>query len=466
MKKVIGIIMTLMLVLLMGCGTNTEGKELLDEYLKNVDEYEISTREVGEPASYIHMDEQIAIGILYPEIGIEKLDQAIYAWVEELVEEYKEMMAESELPKVEESLEAEIRAELTVSYESFAVGDSVIGVKLTGTFVSPTLAHPVDIIKTFNVDQETEELLQVADVLAKGGESALVSMLIVQTGIEEDVIDENIFNYSVFMDEGIEIVLKRGDYLPMSAGTKTVFFAYDEISSLLSDDFDYASGKPKDSVKTVEETTEPEAERNIDPDKPMVALTFDDGPSAHTERLLDAFEESGGKGTFFVLGNLIDGREDTLKRTVAEGHEVANHSWNHRQLTNLTEEEVKDQIMMTRAKIFAVTGKDTLVVRAPYGACDDMVLDVGKELGVSFYNWSIDTLDWLTKDPAAIEEEILQNVSDGDIILCHDLHETTVDAMESVIPKLVKKGYQLVTITELMTYSDEKVKAGQLYHQQ
>jgi peptidoglycan/xylan/chitin deacetylase (PgdA/CDA1 family) len=163
---------------------------------------------------------------------------------------------------------------------------------------------------------------------------------------------------------------------------------------------------------------------------------------------------------------LIDGREETLQRTAAEGHEIAGHSWNHRQLTNLTEEEVKDQIMMTRAKIYDVTGKDSLVVRAPYGACDEMVQGVGKELGVSFYNWSIDTLDWLTKDPKAIEKEIMTNVSDGDIILCHDLHETTVDAMERVIPKLIAEGYQLVTVSELMAYSEQKVEAGRLYTQQ
>lgn len=122
--------------------------------------------------------------------------------------------------------------------------------------------------------------------------------------------------------------------------------------------------------------------------------------------------------------------------------------------------------MMTRAKIYEVTGKDSLVVRAPYGACDEMVQGVGKELGVSFYNWSIDTLDWLTKDPAAIEKEIMNNVSDGDIILCHDLHETTVDAMERVIPKLIAEGYQLVTVSELMAYSEQKVEAGRLYTQQ
>ena len=474
MKKVLGMILAVTLVLMTGCaleGGDREGEKLLTTYLANVEAYETSIRELGEPASYIHMDKDIAIAVLYPETGVEELDKEIAAWVAATAEEYKETAGErdfsTEVLETEDGETVENRAELTVSYESYYVGKNKAGVKLTGTFISPTLAHPVDIIKTFNTDFETGKVQQIEDVLTKDGKSALVHMLMVQTGVTEADLDVHILDYSVLTDDGIEIVLNRGDYLPMSEGTKTAFFAYDDIKNMLVEDFDYTR-KVQEQVEGEDsvEVSAPLEVHTIDPDKPMVALTFDDGPSAHTERLLDAFKKYGGKGTFFVLGNLIDGREKTLQRTVAEGHEIAGHSWNHRQLTNLTKEEVKDQIMMTRAGIYNATGKDSLVVRAPYGACDEMVQGVGRELGVTFYNWSIDTLDWLTKDPKAIEKEIMNNVSDGDIILCHDLHETTVDAMESVIPKLIAKGYQLVTVSELMSYSTEKIEAGGLYNRQ
>lgn len=474
MKKIMSIFMAAVLVLTTGCalgGNNAEGKKLLETYVENVENYEISTRELGEPASFIHMDDRIAVAILYPETGIAAMDDAILAWVRDTAEEYIEIADEGMISgqplETEDGETVENRAELTVSYESYYAGKDKAGVKLTGTFISPTLAHPVDLLKTFNADLTTGDLIAIEDVLTKDGKSALTHMLMVQTGIAEEDLDEHIFAYGVLTDAGIEIVLNRGAYLPMSEGTKTAFFDYDDIKNMLAEDFDYRREKQEseDRDESVQASA-PLDERVIDPAKPMIALTFDDGPSAHTERLLDAFQKHGGKGTFFVLGNLIDGREETLQRTAAEGHEIAGHSWNHRQLTNLTEEEVKDQIMMTRAKIYDVTGKDSLVVRAPYGACDEMVQGVGKELGVSFYNWSIDTLDWLTKDPKAIEKEIMTNVSDGDIILCHDLHETTVDAMESVIPKLIEKGYQLVTVSELMSYGDEKVQPGGLYSQQ
>ena len=125
-----------------------------------------------------------------------------------------------------------------------------------------------------------------------------------------------------------------------------------------------------------------------------VALTFDDGPSAHTQRLLDIFQKYGGKGTFFVIGNNLDNRQETLKRIANEGHEIGNHSWSHRQFTSIGLGEVKDQIMMTRAKIFDITGVDCTIVRPPYGACNDSIKALGKEIGVSFVNWSVDTLDW------------------------------------------------------------------------
>ncbi len=463
MKKIMCILMAVILVFVPGCGItggmNAEGQALLDEYVKNIDEYEVSVRDVGEPASYIHMDDHLVIGILYPKTDIPALDDAIEAWIEDITAEYKGTV---DYDVTQE--DPNNRSELTVSYESYQAGTSAIGVKLTGTFCSPLMAHPVDIVKTFNVNTETGQLFSVEDVFQDDAVEAFQHMLMVQMSIEEDVIDENIFAHGVLTGDGIEVVLARGDYLPMSEGTQTAVFLYEDVDSLLDADFDYETQAAEEPAEDVEETNTAVQLQTIDPDKPMVALTFDDGPSAHTERLLDIFAEHGGKGTFFVLGNLIDGREDTLCRTVDEGHEVANHSWDHRQLTSLTEEEIKDQIMMTRAKIYDVTGKDTLIVRAPYGACDEMVQTVGEEVGVSFYNWSIDTLDWQNKDPQAIYDAVIDNVSDGDIILCHDLHETTIDAMELVIPKLIEEGYQLVTVSELMEYSGQDIKAGTLYN--
>ena len=168
----------------------------------------------------------------------------------------------------------------------------------------------------------------------------------------------------------------------------------------------------------------------------------------------------------FVIGNLIDSRADTVKRMSDEGHEVAGHSWSHRQLTKLTSDELTDQLMTTRAKICEVTDVDSTVIRPPYGAFNSDVKEVCSNLGIVMVNWSVDTLDWKNKNSDMVYNTIMNDVKDGDIILCHDLHGTTVDAMERVIPDLIEKGYQLVTVSELLSYGDEEVCAGKVYNKQ
>jgi peptidoglycan/xylan/chitin deacetylase (PgdA/CDA1 family) len=269
---------------------------------------------------------------------------------------------------------------------------------------------------------------------------------------------------------GVEIILKRGEYLPMSEGTQTKFFTYVDLTDLIGIEVweNVEAQAPTEAVRELLMEIEYISSLRpdivpVDPEKPMIALTFDDGPSLHTERLLDMFKEHGARGTFFVVGNLIDSRHETVKRIYTEGHEIGNHSWSHRQLTKLDIQDMTDQIMMTKAKIFELTGFDCKIVRPPYGSYDDEVKDVAKDLGVIFVNWSIDTLDWKTKDADAVYNEIVGKVKDGDIVLCHDLHKTTVDAMEKVIPKLIEDGYQLVTVSQILSYPDRVLEDGKVY---
>lgn len=231
-------------------------------------------------------------------------------------------------------------------------------------------------------------------------------------------------------------------------------------------------GYKKNKSETVNQTqqtdtTIDESQENlIDITKPMIALTFDDGPSAHTQRLLDIFKTYGGKGTFFVLGSTLDSRQEALRQIANDGHEIGNHSWSHSKLTELSTDAVKKEITDTRNKIYDITGVDCTLVRPPHGAFNDRIQAIGKELGVSFVNWSVDTLDWKTKNANAVYKEIMEYVADGNIILCHDLHKTTVDAMERAIPDLIEKGYQLVTVSELLTCRGGEIIAGNIYYRQ
>lgn len=182
-----------------------------------------------------------------------------------------------------------------------------------------------------------------------------------------------------------------------------------------------------------------------------IALTFDDGPGKHTEKLLDIFANYGGKASFFVIGDQIDKRPDVVRRIINEGHQIGNHTWSHQKLTKLeTPEEIKNEILFAKDKIFEVTGYECNIVRPPYGAFDDNIKSICEELKMPLVTWSVDTLDWKTKNKDAVCRDVLNGVKDGAIILCHDLHETTVDAMEYIVPKLTECGYELVTVSELL----------------
>ena len=435
-------------------------EEVLEKYLSNLDILESPIREYGEDTGVVQLDEELMVRILYPEGELADLDKKITDWVDNTVAYYQ--------VEAKGSSESGDSAELTAEYDSFVVGNDIVSVKITGIFDKPYNAHPIDIISTFHASLKTGKLVTLEDILLADGKVLLQKKVIEDAKIKEADIDDVLLNNWILKHDSLEIVLERGQYLPMSDGTVVLEYSFKELAGIIEDSF------VKESEQESEEDTEtklPENDVNtssteIDPTKPMIALTFDDGPSKHTERLLDIFAQYGGKGTFFVVGNVIEKREETLNRMVAEGHEIGGHSWDHRQLTKLSSADMTDEIMNTRAKIYSLTGIDTTIMRPPYGSYNDETKRICAENGIVIINWSLDTLDWKYRDADKVYDAIMSEVKDGDIILCHDLHGTTVDAMERVIPDLIAQGYQLVTVSELLSYSDKEVSAGSVHSQQ
>lgn len=187
---------------------------------------------------------------------------------------------------------------------------------------------------------------------------------------------------------------------------------------------------------------------------PMLALTFDDGPSKYTERISDVFSRCGGKGTFFVLGSC-----EILRRASKEGHEIGGHSWNHKRLIELKTHAILLEIAATSALIRLVIGKRVSLMRPPYGAYNDRLKAISKKLRLSMILWSVDTVDWKYKDANYVYNTVMESAADGAIVLLHDLHETTAEAMERAIPDLLAKGFRLVTVSELI----ENIIPGSVY---
>jgi len=183
-----------------------------------------------------------------------------------------------------------------------------------------------------------------------------------------------------------------------------------------------------------------------------IAMTFDDGPSEKlTPMLLDMLKQRGIHATFFVVGQNAAAYPDILKRAVAEGHEIGNHSWSHPQLTHLSMEGVDSQILKTNAAIHAAIGHDPVLMRPPYGATSAALnKHFAQTYGMKVILWSVDPLDWKYRNSARVEREILSQVGPGGIVLSHDIHATTVAAMPETLDALIAQGYKFVTVSELI----------------
>lgn len=205
-------------------------------------------------------------------------------------------------------------------------------------------------------------------------------------------------------------------------------------------------------------------ERYIDPKKPMVALTYDDGPGFDAEtRILKCLKKYDAVATFFYLGNRVKSDKNNVKLAYSLGCEIGNHSWDHSNLAGLDADGVKSQISKTNKAIKGVIGINPTVFRPPYGASNETVM---KASGMPSILWTVDTLDWSSRDAKKIVAKVKKTKKlDGKIILMHSLYDETAAATEKLVPWLEKKGYQLVTVTELIKYkTGEAPKAGESYN--
>lgn len=179
----------------------------------------------------------------------------------------------------------------------------------------------------------------------------------------------------------------------------------------------------------------------------MVALTFDDGPDPKTTpQALDILKKYGAKATFFMVGQNIAGNEAIVKRVHNEGHQIGIHTWDHPVLTKLPLETAQKEILDTQTAINNVIGIKPMITRPPYGAINTTIQN---SVDQSFIMWNVDSLDWKTRNTKAIMQEIAKT-QPGSIILMHDIHQTSIDALPSVLEYLKSNGYTLVTVDELL----------------
>ena len=392
-----------------------------------------------------------AIGIQYPVVN-SKTDKAIKNDVDKLMEELLEEVKSFKNGKGEK------RTVYTGSYSIVKNSDNYVSILFSIHRYSPLreINDVQYISKIYNIAEGKEVFAQdIFDGMYPSLASEYVKSVLENSNkyVAETTTTlflentkptfENFSNIG-FTDKTLKIYVSPGDIFPTDMGNVIV---------------DIPLGKLYENmVLNVTNYTAPK----YDATKPMIALTFDDGPYAPvTSRILDVLESVGGRATFFILGNRISDEKEMIIRGDSLGCEYGNHTWSHENLSLLSEAEILEQLNKTNDALSTVIGKKCALSRAPYAAINEKVSGVSE---TPFIGWTIDTMDWETRDVEYIKNEILTKAKDGDILLMHDLYANTAAAIESAIPALVEQGFQLVTVSELMEAKDISLVPGKVYH--
>ena len=193
-----------------------------------------------------------------------------------------------------------------------------------------------------------------------------------------------------------------------------------------------------------------------------LAMTFDDGPHPSlTPKLLDLLKERNIKCTFFLVGNLVKVYPDIVRRIIAEGHEIGNHTWSHCSLTSRSDEQIRSELKKSEDAVYEVAGVRPNLVRPPYGAINTRIKDLMfSEFGYSTIMWSVDPQDWRRPGVSVVTSRLVSGAHPGAIMLSHDIHPPTIQAMPGMFDQLLAKGYQFVTVSQLLNMEKASMPVG------
>ena len=193
-----------------------------------------------------------------------------------------------------------------------------------------------------------------------------------------------------------------------------------------------------------------------------VALTFDDGPSGkYTRALLDGLYDRGVHATFLLCGYRMKDYPDLTRRIYEEGHEIGYHGFTHKSMQSMSRRDIAGELEDSQALL--PEGCQPVFLRPPGGCCSDAVRQVAEVRNLAILSWSVDPRDWATHDTAAVERAVLKNVKDGDIVLLHDMSDSSVQAALDIVDVLKDQGYEIVTVSELVKLRGVNLKPGKIY---
>ncbi|KXL52031.1 peptidoglycan-N-acetylmuramic acid deacetylase PdaC [Anaerotignum neopropionicum] len=422
-----------------------------------------STEPLGEKESIIEYAAPLAYVLEYPRMANEEINNQILEFVEGLKAEFAEKYDIKDEKAKRRLTQNDCDKFLYLDYDSYIVSEDKVCIVFFETQELGENILPVEQVEIFHFDINTGQRIDEKDIRKDGFLEAASAYTIEYFTTHAPYKDRIFGDYKTTLapeggrfehfalnSEGVLFYFHRYDVFPGSLGRVDLFIPYSELAGLLNGvGIEAPPVVEKDEAQPIQPVTKPE--REIDPNKPMVALTFDDGPNPiQTGRILDALEENGVVATFFDLGKLVEAYPETVQRELALGCEVGSHSYSHKNFNTLSAKAIAEDVAKTAEAFRKTTGAEPTLFRPPYGNCNDFVK---ANIPLSMVTWSVDTLDWKSKNADAIMNVIRSEGSlDGKVILMHGIYETSAAATERLIPYLLERGYQLVTVSEILEY--------------
>ena len=326
-------------------------------------------------------------------------------------------------------------------------------------------AHPVSLTHFWTFDKKSGEVISLSD-LTEQSEKATGEIVAAarnninetikqrqqaELDLSETITQETLSNF-VITDGGNSLAwpIGQASLLPSAYGEMTIKMPIAAVAK-------YLQNPTARKLANIPKPPEPEPKPKPAPAAPTpaaagktIALTFDDGPGPYTAQLLDILDQHGAKATFFLIGSKVSAQADVLRRMHSRGHQLGNHSWSHPELPKLPVDQIAGEIDRTNEAIRQATGVKPSILRPPYGAVNSAVLEQLRLRGMSSILWSVDTRDWADRNSDIVCSRAVAGAHPGAIILMHDIHQTSVNAVPCILNALKQQGYSFVTVQGLI----------------
>ena len=324
-------------------------------------------------------------------------------------------------------------------------------------------AHPISLTHFWTFNKKSGEIISLNDLTEQSNEAieAIIKSAkdnIAQTIKKRDkpeldlngIITKETLSNFVITDNGNSLAwpLGQASLLPSSYGEMTITVPISSVSK-------YLQNPTARKLANIPKPPEPKPEPAPAPAAPapapttgnkVIALTFDDGPGPYTAHLLDILDQYSAKATFFLIGSKVSGQASVVRSIQARGHQLGNHSWSHPELPKLSVDQIAGEIDRTNKAIRQATGVKPSILRPPYGAANGVVLEQLRARGMSSILWSVDTRDWADRNSQIVCSRAVAGARPGAVILMHDIHQTSVNAVPCILSSLKQQGYSFVTI--------------------